>query len=257
MEKQNGQTRPASCRQAITVFRQPHAFPALRRPRPPRPEMRHLQSSPARGNRKRVPPLGRSCKHRVLFQASQPLLRLSPCGRHRPRPSAPSRASRRRRTRPRTVDSASISGNTILRAMRIFAHITEDGQWLEPPKVSIVEHRHSFANSPSPHALAVTRVEELASPAPPLSPAPAGALLVYPACPACPEQSRRERGRRDVGRAASGEKQAGSNGELSSVGQRPKLPSSPQNDQPAPRDSSPLGEILIGTGNASRGEPND
>src|SRR5690348_7912454 len=34
------------------------------------------------------------------------------------------------------VDDAKVSGNTILRAMRIFAHVTEDGQWIEPPKES-------------------------------------------------------------------------------------------------------------------------
>ncbi|HEV2489965.1 MAG TPA: hypothetical protein VGT03_09175 [Candidatus Acidoferrales bacterium] len=42
------------------------------------------------------------------------------------------------------VDDAKVSGSTILRAMRIFAHVTEDGQWLEPPKESLVTHIHKF-----------------------------------------------------------------------------------------------------------------
>jgi hypothetical protein len=47
------------------------------------------------------------------------------------------------------VDDAKISGNTILRAMRIFAHVTEDGQWIEPPKESLVTHIHKF-EQPAP-----------------------------------------------------------------------------------------------------------
>lgn len=47
------------------------------------------------------------------------------------------------------VDDAKVSGNTILRAMRIFAHVTEDGQWIEPPKESLVTHIHKF-EQPAP-----------------------------------------------------------------------------------------------------------
>ena len=38
------------------------------------------------------------------------------------------------------AEEAPPSAAAILRALRIFAHITEDGQWLEPPKRSIVTH---------------------------------------------------------------------------------------------------------------------
>ena len=48
------------------------------------------------------------------------------------------------------VDDAQVSGNTILRAMRIFAHVTEDGQWIEPPKESLVTHIHKFEPPASP-----------------------------------------------------------------------------------------------------------
>jgi hypothetical protein len=48
------------------------------------------------------------------------------------------------------VDDAKVSGSTILRAMRIFAHVTEDGQWLEPPKESLVTHIHKFEPAASP-----------------------------------------------------------------------------------------------------------
>src|SRR5579864_849051 len=47
------------------------------------------------------------------------------------------------------VNDANVSGSTVLRAMRIFAHITEDGQWIEPPKESLVTHIHKF-EQPAP-----------------------------------------------------------------------------------------------------------
>lgn len=42
------------------------------------------------------------------------------------------------------VSSSDVSGNTVLRAMRIYASITEDGQWREPAKRSVVTHIHKF-----------------------------------------------------------------------------------------------------------------
>jgi len=44
------------------------------------------------------------------------------------------------------VTNASPSASSVLRAMRIFAHITEDGQWIEPAKRAIVTHVHSVAD---------------------------------------------------------------------------------------------------------------
>ncbi|MHB8756095.1 MAG: hypothetical protein ACYC92_14240 [Candidatus Acidiferrales bacterium] len=44
------------------------------------------------------------------------------------------------------VTNASPSASSVLRAMRIFAHITEDGQWIEPPKRAIVTHVHAVAD---------------------------------------------------------------------------------------------------------------
>ena len=44
------------------------------------------------------------------------------------------------------VTNASPSASSVLRAMRIFAHITEDGQWIEPPKRAIVTHVHAAAD---------------------------------------------------------------------------------------------------------------
>ena len=40
------------------------------------------------------------------------------------------------------AEEAPPSAAAILRALRIFAHITEDGEWREPPKRSIVTHIH-------------------------------------------------------------------------------------------------------------------
>jgi hypothetical protein len=45
------------------------------------------------------------------------------------------------------VDEAPPTASTILRAMRIFAQITEDGQWVEPAKRSIVTHIHVTQHS--------------------------------------------------------------------------------------------------------------
>ena len=49
------------------------------------------------------------------------------------------------------AEEAPPSAASILRALRIFAHITEDGQWLEPPRRPIVTHIHVTSdNSQSP-----------------------------------------------------------------------------------------------------------
>ena len=50
------------------------------------------------------------------------------------------------------VDSAVITASAVLHAMRLFAHITEDGQWLEPPKRAIVTHVHSYPDTTAPRA---------------------------------------------------------------------------------------------------------
>lgn len=61
------------------------------------------------------------------------------------------RKRRRRNLRglaERILENADVtrpSGETILRAMRIYAHITEDGEWIEPAKRTVVHHIHSFA----------------------------------------------------------------------------------------------------------------
>ncbi|HEV2490077.1 MAG TPA: hypothetical protein VGT03_09735 [Candidatus Acidoferrales bacterium] len=65
------------------------------------------------------------------------------------------------------VDTAQISGSTVLQAMRIYAHITEDGQWIEPPKEFIVTHIHKFeprepltvASAPAPQRNALNSSE--------------------------------------------------------------------------------------------------
>lgn len=44
------------------------------------------------------------------------------------------------------VDNASTTAAAaVLRAMRLFAHISENGEWLEPPKHTIVTHIYSYA----------------------------------------------------------------------------------------------------------------
>jgi len=43
------------------------------------------------------------------------------------------------------VDNSSTTASAVLRAMRLFAHISENGEWLEPPKRTIVTHVHSYA----------------------------------------------------------------------------------------------------------------
>lgn len=48
------------------------------------------------------------------------------------------------------VGNATFTADAILRAMRVFAHITEDGKWIEPPKRTIVTHIHTFAPSAAP-----------------------------------------------------------------------------------------------------------
>jgi hypothetical protein len=61
------------------------------------------------------------------------------------------------------VDDAQVSGNTILRAMRIFAHVTEDGQWIEPPRESLVTHIHKFEQPAPTAALPVSNNSQLDS----------------------------------------------------------------------------------------------
>ncbi|MGC1105383.1 MAG: hypothetical protein WA876_02505 [Candidatus Acidiferrales bacterium] len=51
------------------------------------------------------------------------------------------------------VDEAPPTVAAILRAMRIFAQITEDGQWVEPAKRSIVTHIHITQHSPENHSV--------------------------------------------------------------------------------------------------------
>jgi hypothetical protein len=48
------------------------------------------------------------------------------------------------------VADAPPSAASVLRALRIFTQITEDGQWVDPPKRSIVTHIHTHADSPAP-----------------------------------------------------------------------------------------------------------
>ncbi len=45
------------------------------------------------------------------------------------------------------VDEAPPTASAILRAMRLFAHITEDGQWVEPTKRTVVTHIHITQHS--------------------------------------------------------------------------------------------------------------
>ncbi|MGB6525603.1 MAG: hypothetical protein WBE87_11860, partial [Candidatus Acidiferrales bacterium] len=46
------------------------------------------------------------------------------------------------------ADAIHPTAEAILSAMRIYAHITEDGRWIEPPKRTVVHHIHSFAPRP-------------------------------------------------------------------------------------------------------------
>ena len=59
------------------------------------------------------------------------------------------------------VADAPPSAASVLRALRIFTQITEDGQWVDPPKRSFVTHIHTHADSPAPDSASST------SPAPP------------------------------------------------------------------------------------------
>jgi hypothetical protein len=44
-------------------------------------------------------------------------------------------------------DAADIALDSVLRAMRVYSHITEDGHWNEPPRVTVVEHRYVLSHS--------------------------------------------------------------------------------------------------------------
>lgn len=48
------------------------------------------------------------------------------------------------------VNGVTVTANAVIRAMRLFASITEDGQWAEPPKRTIVTHIHTHAASLAP-----------------------------------------------------------------------------------------------------------
>lgn len=47
------------------------------------------------------------------------------------------------------VDEAPPSGLAVLRALRIYSQITEDGNWIEPPKHSLVTHVHVREEAPT------------------------------------------------------------------------------------------------------------
>ncbi|MGB6483463.1 MAG: hypothetical protein WBE86_08260 [Candidatus Acidiferrales bacterium] len=51
------------------------------------------------------------------------------------------------------VDEAPPTAAAVLRAMRIFAQITEDGQWVEPTKRTVVTHIHITQHSPESHSV--------------------------------------------------------------------------------------------------------
>lgn len=86
------------------------------------------------------------------------------------------------------ADVISPSGETILRAMRIYAHITEDGEWIEPAKRTVVHHIHSFAprtdsventSRDLPLAPSEPSLSQLAEPGPPAaSPDPSSAEIL-------------------------------------------------------------------------------
>ncbi len=87
------------------------------------------------------------------------------------------------------VDEAPPTAATILRAMRIFAQITEDGQWLEPAKRTIVTHIHITQDSPADAPSA----ESLPAPVPdpPSNATESACAEEGRACPeACPEEGR-------------------------------------------------------------------
>lgn len=50
------------------------------------------------------------------------------------------------------VEEAPPTGMAVLRALRIYAHITEEGHWVEPPKRSIVTHIHVTSADHEPSA---------------------------------------------------------------------------------------------------------
>lgn len=58
------------------------------------------------------------------------------------------------------AEKAPPSASAILRALRIFAHITEDGQWLEPAKRFIVTCVHVTKHEPAPAAAASSEPSE-------------------------------------------------------------------------------------------------
>lgn len=83
------------------------------------------------------------------------------------------------------VDQAPPSGMAVLRALRIYSQITEDGHWAEPPKHSLVTHVHVTEH-------ATTVGAGLSRPQNGLAPEPSSCH------PACPE------GRREPIRASRG-----------------------------------------------------
>ncbi|MGH9775466.1 MAG: hypothetical protein ACRD50_11025 [Candidatus Acidiferrales bacterium] len=49
-------------------------------------------------------------------------------------------------------EGAKPTAAVVLRAMRTYAFITEKGEWIEPPKHTVVNHIHSFAPPPDSEA---------------------------------------------------------------------------------------------------------
>lgn len=143
------------------------------------------------------------------------------------------------------VNGATVTASAVLRAMRIFASITEDGQWADVPRRSVVTHIHTHVASPAPDSAPGT------SPTSPVAPSchsePAELRpCEEPAVPAAPSD------------ASSVETPA-----------PPSVPNRPTDEQQnrrvplqldyLPRWAAGLrdAEILIGVENSSRGDSTD
>lgn len=105
------------------------------------------------------------------------------------------------------ADEAPPSGMAVLRALRIYSQITEDGHWVDPPKHSLVTHLHVTSADPQSSTGARSRVhsdvfvgashvergtkEEFAS-APSSAPSADGGIIASTNCdPACPDEGRK------------------------------------------------------------------
>jgi len=133
------------------------------------------------------------------------------------------------------ADEAPPSGMAVLRALRIYSQITEDGHWVEPPKRSLVTHVHISQPEPSAPPLRDGGEGPAVHDGPQNGTAPEASLSV-------PDLDYVPHGGRGV---LSDTRQISASTQIPS-------PIGPNPNRENNLDASPAREILIGTQNASR-----